>query len=106
MDMVKENDNVWPREQNSRYDDIQLHILCHMYNRRYAHFITRTKNDQLSVDDAKLDSDLQPEVPYKSMGSTCGSSNNSQLKQRAGHLACHTLLLHGKKCMASETACS
>ena len=27
-----------------------------LFNRRYAHFITRTKNGQLSVDGAKLDS--------------------------------------------------
>ena len=61
-------------------------------NRRYAHSITRTKNDQLSVDGAKLDGNLKAEVPYKSMGSKCGSSNNSPLELRTGHLACHTLL--------------
>ena len=75
------------------------------YNRRYAHFITRTKNDQLSVDGAKLDGNLKAEVLYKSMGSKCGSSNNSPLELRTGHLACHTLLSVQKKCMASEMAC-
>ena len=50
------------------------------------------KNDQLSVDGAKLDGELNAEVPYKSMGSECGLSNNSPLKLRTGHLVFHTLL--------------
>jgi len=50
------------------------------------------KNDQLNVDGARVDGDLIVEVPYKSMGSKCGSSSNSQLEFWEGHLACHTLL--------------
>ena len=62
---------------------IMQHDVCRVardINRRYAHSITRTKNDQLSVDGAKLDGNLKAEVPYKSMGSKCGSSNNSPLE--------------------------
>ena len=33
-------------------------------NRRYAHFTTRTKNDQLSVDGAKLDGNVKADAPY------------------------------------------
>jgi len=51
-------------------------------------FITRTINDQLIVDGAKLNGDLKPKVPYKSMGSKCGSSNNLSPKLRTSHSAC------------------
>ena len=44
------------------------------------------------VDGAKIDGELNAEVPYKSMGSECGLSNNSPLKLRTGHLVFHTLL--------------
>jgi len=40
----------------------------------------------LSVDGAKLDSELKVEV------SECGLSNNSPLKLRTGHLVFHALL--------------
>ena len=45
-----------------------------------------------SVDGAKLDGDLKAEVPYKSIGSKCGLSNNSPLEFKADRLTCHTLL--------------
>jgi len=59
----------------------------------YIIMLTLLKNDQ---DGAKLNSDLKPEVPYKSMGNSC---NNSPLKLKAGHHTCHTFLLHERKCM-------
>jgi len=62
------------------------------------------RNDQLSEDGAKVNGNLKPEVQYKSMGSKCGSSNNLPHELRAGHLVCHIILLHGKKCMASKMA--
>ena len=85
----------------SRWNLLVRLRFCHadfkrLRNRRYVHFITRTKNDQLSVDGAKLDGNLKAEVPYKSMGSKCGSSNNSPLELRAGHLACHLRLGTGQ----------
>ena len=63
------------------------------------------KNDQLSVDGAKLDIDIKMEVPNKSKESKCGLSNNLALKLWTGHIACHALLSHRKKCMESETTC-
>ena len=42
------------------------------------HTITRTKNDQLSVDGAKLDGNLKAEVPYKSMGSIGGGKGGAR----------------------------
>ena len=78
---------TYPRTRPRTHHFMSLPI--NRRNRRYAHFITRTKNDQFSVDGAKLNGNLKAEVPYKSMGSKCGSSNNSPLELRAGHLACH-----------------
>jgi len=41
-------------------------------------------------------------MPSSSLGSKCGSNNNSPLELRAGYLTHHALLLHGKKCMANK----
>jgi len=63
------------------------------------------KNDQLSVNGAKLDGELKVQVPYESVGSKCCSSNNSPLKLKADHLTCHALLLYGNKCIACKETC-
>jgi len=40
------------------------------------------------------------------MTSKCGLSNNSPHELRVCHLDCHTILLHGKKCMANKMGLS
>ena len=62
---------------SSAANEPNFKIMC---NRRYAHSITRTKNDQLSVGGAKLDGNLKAEVPYKSMGSKCTERSVWQAK--------------------------
>jgi len=69
-------------------------------------FIFLTKNDQLSEDGAKVNGNLKPEVPYKNMESKCSSSINLPHELRAGLLVCHTILLYGKKCVASKMDCA
>ena len=82
---------MWPKKHCEYVNRNKVNVtFCDaLSNRQYAHFITRAKNYQLSVDGTTLDGDLKVEVTYKSMESKYSLNNNSPLKLRVGPLTYH-----------------
>ena len=67
-------------------------------NRRYAHFITRTENDQLSVDGAKLNGNLTERSVWQARWPVLSSSGELLLEP---HLL--PILLYGTSAFAPST---